>query len=344
VSGPATPFPVGTVAVSLARRRTETFRSMASEVTLMLVDPGPRADDALEAAQQVFRDVEAACTRFDPASPLMRANARPEEWHQVPAACFDALLAAHRAHLATDGLFDPRVLRTLTALGYDRSLPFAAGNVSVPGAAGSADLPDVPGEPAAPRVRWQPGFDESTSSVRIGSEPVDLGGIGKGLAVHWAAQVLAGAGRGLLVEAGGDCEVAGSGPDGERWLVGVEDPAGAPGGGADEDPVAVLAVRDAACATSSTRVRSWRAAGRAVHHLIDPRTGEPGGTGLRSVTVVGADAATAETWSKALFLAGSAGIGTAVEQRGLAALWVTDRGTLGCSAAAEPFVVWRAAA
>ena len=55
------------------------------------------------------------------------------------------------------------------------------------------------------------------------------------------------------------------------------------------------------------RVHAWTAAdGRAVHHLVDPRTGEPGGDGLLAVTVAGPDPAWAEVWSKTLFLEGAA--------------------------------------
>lgn len=83
-------------------------------------------------------------------------------------------------------------------------------------------------------------------------------------------------------------------------------------------------------------------AGRAAHHLIDPRTGEPSLGGLRSVTVLAPDPADAEIWSKVLFLQGRAGIAEAVAARELAAVWVDDQGELGVSSAAEPSVIWRA--
>ena len=63
---------------------------------------------------------------------------------------------------------------------------------------------------------------------------------------------------------------------------------------------------DAACATSSVRVRRWRRGGEQVHHLIDPRSGRSADGGLAAVTVVAADPAWAEVWSKSLFVAGAA--------------------------------------
>ena len=76
------PLPYGGVAVPLLLPETVVrFRAMACEVTLRVVGPSAGADAALDRAREVFERVEQACTRFDPDSPLMRANAAPEEWH-----------------------------------------------------------------------------------------------------------------------------------------------------------------------------------------------------------------------------------------------------------------------
>ena len=153
--------------------------------------------------------------------------------------------------------------------------------------------------------------------------------------MRWASEVLRDAGDAVLVEAGGDLVALGGGPDGDGWMVGVENPFGG------EEPAAVLQVRDRACATSSTRVRSWTVGGATVHHLIDPRTGRPADADLRSVTVVGPDPALAEVWSKALFVGGRAGIRAAADDRDLAALWVESTGRVGMSRAMRPHVAWR---
>ena len=172
--------------------------------------------------------------------------------------------------------------------------------------------------------------------MRLGPVPVDLGGIGKGLAVRWASQELSGAGMAVLVEAGGDLHGAGPGPDGGGWLVAVEDPRGG------RDPVAVLTLTDLACATSSVRLRHWTVDGRAVHHLVDPRTGQPAESGLLSVTVIGPDAARAEVWSKALFLAGRGRVRQLADEHEVAALLVDADGLVGVSRQMRPHVTWQA--
>ena len=165
--------------------------------------------------------------------------------------------------------------------------------------------------------------------------PIDLGGIGKGLALRWAAALLDRRGvTGYLLEAGGDLVAHGPGPDGDPWLVGIEDPAGG------ADPLAAIALDSGAVATSSVRLRSWVHDDRTVHHLLDPRTGEPAEGGLRAVTVFGLDPAWAEVWSKTLFVGGGRAIASEARARGLAAWWVTDAGDLEMTAAARARTAW----
>jgi len=313
-----------------------SFDAMASPVTLSVVEPGPHAAVCLERAEQVVRDVEGTCSRFDPASALSLANLEPDRWHDVPATLAAAVGEAARAHRETGGLFDPRILDVLLSWGYDRSLPFAAGDVD----RGPAGIPDLSGpqhgETATP---WQPEVVETAGRWRIhlGGTPIDLGGIGKGLAARWAAAELAEAGRGFAVDLGGDCAFGGAGPDGDSWRVGVEDPTG------QAELVLVVDLTDTGCATSSTKLRRWRAGGVPVHHLVDPRTRRPGGEGLLAVTVVDPDPAWSEVWSKTLFLAGAADVRARAQELGLAAAWVRADGTVGTTTALDASVVWRCA-
>ena len=77
-----------------------------------------------------------------------------------------------------------------------------------------------------------------------------------------------------------------------------------------------------------------------MHHLLEPRTGEPGGSGLAAVTVSGPDPAWAEIWSKTLFLEGAARIGGRARAEGLAAWWVCDDGSLEMTPAARERTAW----
>ena len=306
-----------------------TVRAMACDVAVHLPEAPARdgSGAAVGSALRVFRSVHRVCTRFDPDSPLMRVNARPDRWHAVPAVLFAAVRESYRAHVRTGGRFDPRVLGDLERLGYDRSLAFEDGPVATIGTVGIRP----------PQPRWRPNFRHGVRpEIHLGGDPVDLGGIGKGLALRWAGEGLAVSVASFLIDAGGDCVCRGTPPGADGWGVGVEHPDGRPG------PAAVLELSDRAVATSSTRVRRWTADGAPAHHLIDPSTGLPGGEGLAAVTVVADDPATAEVTAKSLFLLGADGIAAAAARDSVAALWVGADGSVATSAPMDPMVIWRA--
>jgi thiamine biosynthesis lipoprotein len=314
-------------------------RAMGSPLRLTLVGVTPdRAPEAWAAVSDQIEGIEQALSRFRPTSDLVRLNSRAGDPTGVPVHPWlvSALAAAERARRVTGGAFDPRILHDLERLGY----------AGVPVAGASA--PSVPSRRTVRLGERLATFSDgrwlrcdprrSTAAVAL---PVDLGGIGKGLALRWAALALSRAvpeldepGTGTLLEAGGDLVARGDAPQGGPWMVAIEDPFAA------EEP-AIVALHDGAICTSSIAVHRWRTAdGREVHHLLDPRTGEPGGAGLASVTVSGPDPAWAEVWSKTLFLEGSADIGASARALGLAAWWVRDDGSLEMTPAARERTAW----
>lgn len=303
-------------------------RAMGSPLRLTVIASDRLPPEVVDAAavwaavRDEFEASEEAMSRFRDTSEITLLNRRAE--HGVPTAASRrlsrALAACDRAHRLTEGRFDPRVLRDLERLG-DHGAPI-----------GEAGLVEnhrpSPGDRIVER--------EAGGGIRL-PQPVDLGGIGKGLALRWAAATVRRCGpRAFLLEAGGDLVASGEPSEGGPWRIGIEDPAGGP------EQLAIIAASDEAVATSSVRRRSWRAGDRTVHHLIDPQTGEPGGAGLLAVTVAGPDPAWAEVWSKTLFLEGRVGVAALARRRGLAAWWVADDGSLEMTAAARLRTLWTA--
>jgi thiamine biosynthesis lipoprotein len=301
------------------------FPAMASSVTVKVLRPGRDAADAVARVQALFGEVERACTRFNVDSDLMRANRSGRGWCTVSPICVDVIAQALDAHRLTDGVFDPRILNSLQALGYDRSWELMD----------SQHVSDSTQPTPVGRRRWRPGIDRSRNRVRIGAQPIDLGGVGKGYAVRESLTLLRGHGSSALIEAGGDVATFGPGPRSGEWSIAVENPAGGP------DPVAVLKLSDTAVATSSIQRRRWRRGDQTVHHLIDPSTGRPGGVGLLSVTVVHPDAVTAEVESKVGFLLGQTDIRAMMNARSVAAVWVGEDGRVGYSNPATSMLEWK---
>ena len=300
---------------------------MASPLRLAVAatdEVGLAVDGAWASVTASFEQAEAAMSRFRDDSELTLLNRRAPDAAGASRVLVRALVAADRARRVTGGRFDPRIVDALERIGYA-------------GVFQGATVESRSDRQGASRIVERRG---RRGPIAL-SVPVDLGGIGKGLALRWAAHDLdrwlateAGAG-GYLLDAGGDIVASGS-PDGAGpWAVGIEDPAGG------TDPLAVVSIQDrGAIATSSLRRLRWERDGRTLHHLIDPRTGEPGGDGLAAVTVAGPDPAWAEVWSKALFLEGARAIAAAARSRGLAAWWVTDDGRLEMTPAARVRTTW----
>ncbi len=129
---------------------------------------------------------------------------------------------------------------------------------------------------------------------------VSLGGIAKGFAIDRAAAVLVTEGvEDFLAQAGGDLLAHGKKPDGSPWIAGVRDPRGEAGA-----YFAEMAVTDHAFSTAGDYERSYVAAGKRFHHIIDPRTGYPA-TASRSVTIWAKDALTADALDDAVFILGA---------------------------------------
>lgn len=301
----------------------------AVSVTISL----PAADTAAlinDVALPAFAEAEQHCSRFIDGNQLSVLNRNLSLEVSTSPVLFEAVNAAYRAYERTGGLFDPRVLSDLDALGYNQSFEHIAGAHSLSPMDAREALPP-----------WEPTFRQTASEciLNIGVLPIDLGGIVKGRTVDRVAELLRTHAHSALINAGGDIRTWGTNPEGEPWLIGVENPAG----DANADPLAVVALTDSALATSSSRKRQWRTTDdRTAHHLIDPRTGRSAFTGLRSVTVTHASAEFAEVCSKFLFVAGADQIEDLAAQLSVEALWVRDSGALEATPTLLESIVWRA--
>ena len=268
---------------------------------------GALAAGALEAR-------EAKWSRFRATSELCRLNGAAGAPVVVSPDTFALIERAVDAWRDTGGRYDPTVLAALEAAGYDRDFD----TVTRTGATVSGAHPAVPG---CADVE----LDRLISAVRLPrGVTLDLGGIGKGDAADGVSDELLGAGlrgvRGVLVNLGGDLRARGEAPAPHGWVVDVDDPLATGRTG-------LLAFGEGAIATSTKLRRAWDGGGgRVLHHLIDPRTGEPAESGLASVTVVAGEAWRAEVLAKAAFVAGADDGGALVGRAGATGLLVTDDG------------------
>jgi len=240
---------------------SRSFSLWSTTVTVVTEEPSALSG-ATDAVRAVLDRIELAASRFRKDSEL--SLLRPGLNH-VSATLADLVAEALRAARDTEGLVDPTVGGTLTALGYDRSIE----QIDPDGPVVSI-IPTVPG--------WA---TVSLEARRLGLPQgvlLDLGATAKARASDLAAASAADrVGSPVLVGIGGDIATAGAGPD-KGWQIQVQD--------SPEDPACqVTLAPGSAIATSSTVRRAWRRGGGTVHHIVDPRTAAPALPVWRSVTV-----------------------------------------------------------
>lgn len=287
-----------------------TTRAMSCAASLLAVGSrGSEADLERLALRGVERldDLERRWSRFIPTSEVSVLN----DSGGMPVVVSDDTVRLVTAlvqgwHL-TDGSFDPTLLGALVGLGYAASRADAERRTSL------APTVAVRGRPDGVLV------DHGHAVVQLpAGTALDPGGMGKGLAADLVVEELRTAGAiGALVEVGGDLRVSGRAP-GSAWVISVDT--------AGPDGVVLVSLQDGGIATSTSRLRTWRADGERRHHLIDPATLRPSARDAVSCTVIAGSAATAEAFTKVAFAHDPHDALDRFEQRELAASITTTGG------------------
>ena len=238
---------------------TRSFPAIGTTAVVVVQDAAA-ADIAERILAAELHAIDLACSRFRPDSELQAVHAGAGRPVAVGALLFQALEVALDAAERTGGAVDPTIGNAIAALGYD------------------ADLDEVLARPPAPpqalgAVAGHPHvqLDSRNRTVRIPrGVRLDLGSTAKAFAAdRAAARIAAEVGDGVLVSLGGDVAVAGPSPEG-GWAVGIARESSTPAGAVDQ----VVAITHGGLASSATAVRTWRTGDRAVHHIVDPRTGD----------------------------------------------------------------------
>lgn len=299
--------------------KVHQFRAMASPIEVQTVLDSSQADWLFRVIETEFEASEQSLSRFREDSDLTQLNRRTGQFEEVSPRLYEAVSLAYRAYRLTHGLFDPRIITVLERIGYAGASVKGAGPAENPGGLGNQEwLCRKPRQRALQLL-----------------EPIDLGGIGKGLTVRRASKIARQTGKSFLVNGGGDLYVWGPGPVDGKWSLGIENPF------TQDSLAAAIAISGGfALCTSSTKNRHWQHGDRPVHHLIHPFTGQPGGEGLRSVTVLGRDPMWSEIFTKYLFLLGKEGISGIAKALGMTAWWIYSDGSLGMTERAVSCLTW----
>ena len=168
-------------------------------------------------------------------------------------------------------------------------------------------------------------IDEKNGIVQL-ADPgmtLDVGAIAKGYAVEMIAGELEKSGvSGYIINVGGNVRTIGSKPDGQAWMVGIENPQNT-----EKDYIAHCKLAGNSLVTSGSYQRYYTVDGRQYHHIIDPDTQMPSDAFI-SVSVLSKSASDGDALSTALFcMTIEKGLELGESLEGIEALWILADGT-----------------
>ncbi len=275
---------------SLAGCESSSHTAKSSEIfaldTLITLTAYGEAPDAyLEAGKTEIRRLESLFSVTKSSSDIAKANAAKGEKTEVSSETYALLLKAQEISKLTDGKFDP-TLRNLTILwGF-----------------GTEDT-HVPSKNEIEACLLTTGAEnlilsENNVTLKNDSE-LDLGGIAKGYIADKAAEAMQNAGMTYgIIDLGGNVRTIGEKPDKSPWKVGVKYPD-------TNSRFLIIECKDTSLVTSGGYQRTFTENGKAYHHILNPETGYPAESDIKSVTVIGKDGALCDGLSTALFVGGT---------------------------------------
>lgn len=256
----------------------------------------------MEQVWRLFRQVEAACSRFSTDSELSRLSLQTGISVRVSDMLFELIRFALQVAEMTDGSFDPTLGHAMASLGfkyhYLTGVPIINDSLE---SCTDVSFRDVI-------------LDEQERTVLL-TKPLalDLGAVAKGFAVDLAAKELQGF-EGLLIEAGGDIYAGGLNSNHEPWRIGIQHPLHG------DSLIGSIPLSNAAICTSGGYERlSTLVNGE--HHLLIPQT-KLSQKSVLSCSVVAPYAMLADAFSTAAFILGPQDGLKLLESNDLEGLWV----------------------
>ena len=288
-------FALSLTACGETAAESETRTVYAMDTVMNLTVYGENAAAALESAEKELHTLdEAVLSRTAEGSELYALNA--SNGATVEYGADDALPALIETALtisdATDGAFDPTLAPVLDAWGFtkdERRVPSAD------------ELKELLSHTGCGKVVLEKTADGWTVTLLDGAQ-LDLGGIAKGYASDRVAAIFAQHNiTSGTISLGGNVYVCGSKPNGQPWVVAIQDPR--------SDGYAVtVALTDSFAVTSGGYQRYYTAPdGTVYQHILDPKTGYPVESDLLSVSILCDNGTMADAYSTALYVMGSAG-------------------------------------
>ena len=140
---------------------------------------------------------------------------------------------------------------------------------------------------------------------------------------------------GYVINVGGNVRTVGEKGNGEKWLIGIENPDDS----TDEQYIEYLEFAGESVVTSGSYQRFYFVNGKSYHHILNPQTGMPCDNGVVSVTIISKESFTGDCLSTGCFVMGlEDGMKLVDSMDGVYAVYIDSENNVHFSEGAEEFV------
>lgn len=268
------------------------FKALGTDIIIAAVLK-PEEEYLLDEAEKVVLDFDKRFSRFILDSELSKFNNSSLHNLELSATMKELLSLAQKYYRLTRGIFDPTIISSLQAIGYQESFDQQRVDIN------KVDFNELD-KNFKQRVKFSDlkiiaGAIEKPAALKI-----DLGGIGKGYIVDYLSKNVFVGIKNFWISAGGDILVSGCQPGGESFNIGVQNPLKP-----DQDIYNIdNNGKQIGIATSGIIKRQGSSGDFKWHHIIDPRTGLSVVNNILAVTIISSSIISADVFAKTVLILG----------------------------------------
>lgn len=244
----------------------------------------------LEKATNIMREFEHKLSFYDKDSEINEINKNAGvRFVKVSLDTFEIIKKSICYSDKTNGLFDITVAPLVKEWGINSNNPNIPSNEKIKDIISIVDYRDIL-------------IDEVNLSVMLykKNQQIDLGGIAKGYIADKVIELYKKNNiTSAIINIGGNIKVLGKKDEDCLWRVGIYEPKKH-----SEEVIGSLDIKDLSVVTSGGYERAFISEDKVYHHILNPHTGYPCKTDLKSITIISEDSIMGDAFSTPLFIMG----------------------------------------
>lgn len=265
------------------------FKSLGTQIDIQIVAKNAKefldAKQDLKESQKQYKKFEKIFSRFDDSSELSSFNTHLGVFLPASKEMREVARESLKFYKKTEGFFDPRIIKQLECIGYDRDFK----NIFC------SKIQKLEEEIACCSRSLSNDLIVEKNSLCFKAR-MDFSGIVKGYITDQISDFLKKRSwKNFLVDSGGDIYFSGQDDEKNVWTANIE--------GVVNRKI-LFGLSNKGIATSGISRRKWEKDGKRFHHLINPQKPNEFSFDLKSITTIARSTKEADVLAKILFLMG----------------------------------------